>query len=343
MMPSTGNADFAFDDLGIMSLTRCEAPVVATSAEIDERLAPLYERVGTRPGLLESVAGIVERRYWPEDVSFTDAATMAGQRALEESGVPTSRIGLVIDTSVCRKFLEPSSTVSVHAALDLPPTCINFDLSNACLGFLNGIQVAGAMIKSGVVEYALIVDGEGSRELHENTIRRLLADDATTEDLFESFASLTLGSGATAAVLGPHSAHPASHRVLGGFFRADTVHHELCVGSLDGMVTDTAALLEAATKLASTAWSEIAHEDWRDQIDHYILHQVSKVHTQAIVTALDLPPDRIPTTFPMFGNIGPSSIPFTLASIADDIAPDDRVLCLGIGSGLNVAAIELIW
>jgi len=338
----TGNADFAFDDVAIVALASCEAPIVVTSDQIDEQLAPLYERVGSRSGLLESVAGIAERRHWPEGVSFVDAAAMAGKRALDRSEVDVSRIGLIVDTSVCRQHLEPSSTVSVHAQLELPSTCLNFDLSNACLGFLNGIQVAGAMIESGQVDYALIVDGEGSRELQEATIHRLLEPEASIEDLFASFASLTLGSGSTAAVIGRHSETPGSHQVAGGFFRAETVHHELCVGSLDGMVTDTAALLEAGTKLAAVAWAEIEHEYWRD-MDCYILHQISTVHTQAMIIGLDLPQDRIPMTFPHFGNIGPSSIPFTLASHQDKLQAGEKVLCMGIGSGLNVAAIEIRW
>jgi len=45
----------------------------------------------------------------------------------------------------------------------------------------------------------------------------------------------------------------------------------------------------------------------------------------------------------MFGNLGPAAVPFTLATIADDIAPGERVLLMGIGSGLNTASTEIIW
>ncbi|MCB0901593.1 MAG: 3-oxoacyl-ACP synthase III, partial [Actinobacteria bacterium] len=75
----------------------------------------------------------------------------------------------LVDTSVCRARLEPSSAVFVHDALDLPSSCLNFDLSNACLGFVNGMQLAGTMIDSGQIEYALIVDAEGSRLIQERT------------------------------------------------------------------------------------------------------------------------------------------------------------------------------
>ena len=338
----SGNANFTFDDVSVVSVSACKAPTIVTSDAFDERLAPFYEQAGANPGLLQSLAGITERRQWPADVSFMDAAAMAGEKAIAESGIDRSRIGVLIDTSVCRERLEPSSAVTVHDQLGLPTTCMNFDVSNACLGFLNGMHLAGVLIESGQIDYALVVDGEGTREIHENTLARLLRDDSTIEDLFSNFASLTLGSGSTAMVLGRHSDNPGSHRVIRGFFRASTVHHDLCVGSLEQMRTDTRALLEAGTELAKIAWDDAEKSDWLD-MDRYILHQVSQVHTAAMVDVLGLDADLVPLSFPMFGNIGPAAIPFTLAGEVDSLNAGDRVLCMGIGSGLNAAVIELLW
>lgn len=338
----TVNANFRFDDVAVVSLAACEASEVVTSAEVDDRLADYYDRTDTSPGLLQSLAGIDERRQWPEGFSFMDAAAAAGELAIVRSGVDRGRIGLMVDTSVCRERLEPSSSVTVHHLLGLPSSCMNFDIGNACLGFLNGMHLAGAMLEAGQIDYALVVDGEGTREIYENTIARLLDPASTVEDLFENFASLTLGSGSAAMVLGRHSQNPGSHRVVRGLFRAATEYHELCVGSLDQMRTDTRALLDAGTDLAKVAWDAADKADWLD-LDRYILHQVSKVHTAAMIDTLGLPGHRVPRTFPNFGNIGPAAIPFTLAQTADTLTAGDRVLCMGIGSGLNAAVIELLW
>ena len=54
-------------------------------------------------------------------------------------------------------------------------------------------------------------------------------------------------------------------------------------------------------------------------------------------------PTRVPLTYPEFGNMGPAAVPFTLASIAGSITSGERVLLMGIGSGLNCAATELRW
>jgi len=338
-----GNATFRFTDTAVLSVSIAEAPVVVTSAQFDEALTDTYARLDVRPGLLEGLAGIVERRWWPEDVTFADAAAMAGAKALADAGIEPERVGLLIDTSVSRAHLEPSAAVDVHHQLDMPSHCLNFDLSNACLGFVNGMHLAGTMIDAGQIDYAIIVDGEGSRGLHERTIERLQRPDTTVADIFENFASLTLGSGGAAMVLGRASEHPEGHRFIGGVSRAATQHHRICVGDMTQMRTDSRALLEAGLELSSELWQEAATTfDWSD-LDCYVIHQVSSVHTKAITAALGIDPARVPMTFPHYGNIGPASIPFTLAKQVDDLRAGDRVGCLGIGSGLNSSVIEIAW
>ncbi|MBC8091266.1 MAG: 3-oxoacyl-ACP synthase III [Pseudonocardia sp.] len=339
----SGNAIFRYTSTAVLSVRGVDAPRVVSSEEFDLRLAETYRRVGLRPGLLQGLAGITERRWWPEDVGFSDAAAMAGAKALADAGVDPARVGLLIDTSVSRAHLEPSSAVAVHSALGLPTTCINFDLANACLGFLNGMQLAATMIDAGRVEYALIVDGEGSRHTQQVTLDRLAGPDATKEEVLAQFATLTLGSGAAAMVLGRADAHPEGHRFVGGVMRAATEHHELCIGDLESMQTDAKGLLDAGVALGEAVWADARAEfDWAD-MDRYIAHQVSQIHTRAMCRALDLDPDRVPLTFPTRGNMGPAAVPFTLATQHDSLDRGDRVLLLGVGSGLNACFAEVVW
>ncbi len=338
----SGNADFNLKDTALVSVAHVDAPEVVTSASFDEILADTYERVGAQPGLLENLAGIRERRWWPVGHLFTDAAAAAGAKAIEAAGIRIDQIGLLIDTSVCRDRLEPSSAVTVHNALDLPSWCLNFDLSNACLGFINALQVAGNMIDAGQIDYALVVDGEGSRLTQERTLARLAGPDSTLADLFAEFASLTLGSGGAAAVIGRHSENPGSHKVVGGIGRADTSYHNLCVGSLDQMRTDTRALLEAGLQVSKLGWGDAEERGWLE-IDRYILHQISQVHTNMLCERLGIDMAKVPLTFPFLGNVGPASIPMTLSREVDSLGSGDKVLLLGIGSGINAMGIELIW
>lgn len=340
---AAGSSVFRYRETSVLAVAAVDAPEIVTSAQIDEWLAPAYEHAGLRGGMLEQLAGIVERRWWPSDVTFADAAAMAGAKALAEAGVNPADVGLLIDTSVCRERLEPSASVDVHRQLGMSTACMNFDLSNACLGFMSGMQLAATMIDAGQIDYALIVDGEGSRYTQQVTIERLNAGGATREDILENFATFTLGSGGAAMVLGRASLHSQGHRFVGGVTRAATEYNQLCLGDLEGMRTDSRALLEAAVVLARDTWTDArAHFDW-DDLDMYVIHQVSKMHTEAITRALEIDPQCVPQSFPTRGNIGPASIPFTLALNSEGLTSGDRIACMGIGSGLNSAVIEIEW
>ncbi len=330
--------------VGVVSVEAVEAPEVVTSAWIDEQLADVYARCQIRPGLLEELAGISERRWWPEEMRFDEAAALAGEQAIVAAGIDRAEIGMLISTSVSKHHLEPSVACAVHHHLGLAPGCLNFDLGNACLGFVNAIHVAATAIDAGQITYALIVDGEGARRTQLATIARLKESANSAADVYSEFASLTLGSGAAAMVLGSLDASPEAHRLVGGVSRAATQHHRICVGDLEKMTTDTKALLEAGLELGAAIWADAATEfDWQDGIGWYVLHQVSAVHTRMLCATLGLDESRTPLTFPRFGNIGPASIPFTLASVQAEIGTGERVLCMGMGSGLNASVAEIVW
>jgi 3-oxoacyl-[acyl-carrier-protein] synthase III len=340
----SGNTTHRFNNTAVLSVSRADAPRIVTSDELDEQLADTYARVGLRPGLLERLAGIRARRWWPDGVTFADGAAMAAEKAISESGVDPASFGLMVNTSVSRKYLEPATAVSVHDAVGLPTSCQNFDVTNACLGFVNGIEIAGAMIDAGFIDYALVVDGEDSRGVQEATIERLQGPDVTAKDVVAQFATLTLGSGAVAMVLGRADRHPEGHRVVAAVSRAGTEHHELCVGDNDLMRTDLKGLLDAGLQLSVDLWSEATDEfDWDAGMDLYAIHQVSQVHTDALCDKLGIDPDRVPRTFPSRGNIGPVSVPFTLAGEVNELVSGDRVLLMGIGSGLNASCVEIVW
>ncbi len=339
----SGNASYRLQNTAVLSVCAVEAPIVMTSAAFDDRLADTYARTGMRPGMLQELAGVQERRWWPDDVSFSDAAAMAGAKALAEAGINPSQVGVMINTSVSRAYLEPSSAVAVHYQLGLPSSCLNFDLANACLGFVNGMQLAGALIDAGQADYALLVDAEGPEALHRATLDRLGSPDATAADVKANFATLTLGSGSAAMVLGRADRHPEGHRVVGGVSRAGTEHHDLCVGDLSSMRTDSRALFEAGLALAMDTWKDaVADFDWSG-IDYFVAHQTSVKHIGAMAAALGVDVSRFPMTLPQFGNMGPAAVPFTLARQVDTLQPGDNVLLLGIGSGLNTSFAELSW
>ena len=83
------------------------------------------------------------------------------------------------------------------------------------LGFVNAMTVASTMIDAGAIDYALIVAGEDPSPWHRTAVRILNNPDSTREDVLAQFATLTLGSGAAAAVIGRADRHPEGHRIVG--------------------------------------------------------------------------------------------------------------------------------
>jgi 3-oxoacyl-[acyl-carrier-protein] synthase-3 len=326
-----------------------------SSAEIERRLAGLYRRLGLSEGRLELMSGIRARRVWPPGARPGPVAAAAGARALERSGVPRASIGLLVHASVCRDFLEPATASVVHRALELPASCQAYDLSNACLGFVNALALAAQSIDAGAVEAALIVAGEDGRPLLEATLARLAGDPAVgREDLKRAFASLTIGSGAAAAVvaherlLGPAAERPPL-RIAGALARVDSSAVELCRGdAADGgylMETNSEALLAAGVALARRTWTEFLTDlGWEAQsVARVVSHQVGSAHRRALLEALDLGPERDFPTFAELGNAGSAALPIALdlALEAGAVRRGPRTALLGIGSGLQCQMLGL--
>jgi 3-oxoacyl-[acyl-carrier-protein] synthase III len=336
-----------FQHVAIAGLAHIDAPRRLTSDEINARLKPTLDRLGIKTDVLGEIAGIHARRLWDGDVQASDAATLAGVKALADAGIDPDKVGLLVNTSVSRDYLEPSTASIVSGNLGLPDTCQNFDVANACLAFINGMDIASRMIERGEIDYALIVDGETANLAYEKTMERMLRDGVTEADFRNELATLTLGSGAAAMVLARAELAPGAPRYKGGVTRAATEWNQLCRGNLDGMITDTRMLLIEGIKLASKTF-QVARQKlgWVvEELDEFVIHQVSKVHTAAFTKAMGIDPKKVLTIFSEHGNIGPASVPIVLSKLREmgRLKKGDRVALLGIGSGLNCSMAEVVW
>ncbi|HMO56158.1 MAG TPA: 3-oxoacyl-ACP synthase III [Roseiflexaceae bacterium] len=337
-----------FQNVTIESIGYELAPHRISSEWLEDQIDETMQRLHIPRGRIEDLTGIRERRFWNRGTMPSDVATLAARRAIELAGVDPARIGTIISTSVCRDYIEPSVACLVHGNLKLPASCMNYDVSNACLGFLNGMVHAAMMIEAGIIEYALIVDGEGSQEAVMATIRRLQSPTTTSQEFRENFATLTLGSGAVAMVLAHQRHSQTGHRINGVVTLAATEHNRLCYGQPEWMRTDAAALLIAGVQLAARTW-QLAHATlprWSDDaIALYAPHQVSARHTAAVAESMGVPLDKMFLNFPTLGNIGPAALPITLAQAveAGRVRHGDTIGLLGIGSGLNCSMMSVTW
>jgi 3-oxoacyl-[acyl-carrier-protein] synthase-3 len=291
------------------------------------------------------MTGVDWRHLYPADSPTLMGGLNAAKRLLAAHPGPAGRIDLHVSASVGKDFLEPSVASAVAAGLGLGPWVKNLDLGSACLGFVDGLELSARLIESGDLDYALITAGENSRLLLESTLSRLLSKETTVRDFFVNFASLTLGSGGAAMLVGPSRLHPGSPKIRAAISLSDASSNDLCRGDFTGMTTDPAKLLTAGVRLAEEVFKEGQKAyGWRGEtFDSIVCHQVSRANTDRLAQALKLPPERIFKTYPDYGNMGPVAVPFgfSLAMETGFIRPGQKVALMGIGSGLSCSMLEL--
>lgn len=327
---------------------------VWTSAAIEERLKPLYDRLKLPAGRLELMTGIKERRMWAPGTKPSDASAAAGRNALKASALRPEQMEVFIHSAVCRDMLEPATASFAHSKIGLGPDCQVFDVSNACLGFLNGMVTLAAMIDAGQIKCGMVASGENGRPLVDRTIRHLLETPLDRNAIKPFFANLTIGSAAVAAVICHEGLIPAGrpkHRLLCGSAHAETKHSELCQGDSDGdtlvMETDSEQLLLAGMDVAKATWAKFTAESgWGvGTPDRVITHQVGSAHRRKLYETLQMDADKDFASVEFLGNTGSAALPATLALAAERgaLRAGQKAALLGIGSGLNSLMLAVEW
>lgn len=337
-----------FDNVCLESIGFTLPEEIITSVQIEETLASVYDRLGFPPGRLEWMSGVGQRRVWPRGFRVSDASVRSGQHAIEAAGIDRSEIGMLIHASVCRDFLEPATASRVHHLLKLPAACLVYDVSNACLGLLNGMIQIATSIQAGIVRAGIVVGTESSRNLLEATLQMLTTrSDLTRHTIKPSFASLTIGSGSCAILLTHESISRSGSRLHTAVAQAHTEYHDLChsdedqagAGMTPLMETDSEQLLVAGVATGKAAFERFLQEQClsAESIERTICHQVGSAHRKLMLQTLGLQPATDYATFSWLGNTGSVALPLTLAMAArcEFISSGNQTALLGIGSGIN--------
>ena len=330
---------------------------IVTSSEIEAMLAPLYRRLRLPEGRLELMTGIRQRRFWKPGTMPSEPSVASAEKAIRAAGIDKAEIGALIHASVCRDYLEPATACGVHHRLGLGPRCQIFDISNACLGVLNGMVQVANMIELGQIRAGLVVGTESSRQLVETTIARLNEDETLTREQMKlAVASLTIGSASVAVVLADRELSRTGNRLVAGIARTNTEFHALCHSGRDESVagdmrplmqTDSEQLLLAGVETAREAFTSFLNEvDWGPaEIDKTFCHQVGVAHRKLLFESLGLATSIDFSTVEFLGNTGSAAVPITAALGIEGghLSKGDRVGLFGIGSGINVLMLGVEW
>ena len=247
----------------------------------------------------------------------------------------------------------------IHGNLELSEESVTFDISNACIGFADGMFVLANMIESGAVKAGIVVSGENVGRIVENNLKTLVKEEnLTREELIQLLPTLTLGSGAVAFVLCHDSLSTHKHRLLGGAMRSATQHKDLCSGNADScaadennglvlMRTESSKIVAAAAKLGSRLWPETSQVlGWkREDVQHIFCHQIGRQVNDAFYREMGLDYEKEYTIYRKYGNLVSAALPAALAIGVEDkpVRKGEKVLCTAFGSGLNAVFYGIEW
>jgi 3-oxoacyl-(acyl-carrier-protein) synthase III len=329
-------------------------PRVVTTAEVEERVH--IERFGLDRGWLEHLTGVRERRWAAPEVRPSDLAAAAGRKALANAGVDPLAVDVIMFCGITKDFIEPATCNAVAETLGARRARV-LDLSNACNGFIDGLDLADSLIRAGKADRVLVTTGE-------RVSNHIAWQAGTMEEFKRTVASLVLGDGGGAALVetnadpdrGFHErefrSDPTHWRLaVAGGTRPSTQACEIC-GSLMDMpfLCDGRNLFIAGFQMMPPTFrAAMERTGWRyEELDLVFCHEASKRFVDGGMADLGPaanPGVKIWSTVERFGNTSTVSLPLQMweAHSAGMLVPGAKVLMLGGSSGVSMAAVTMVW
>ncbi len=325
--------------------------IIGTGSYLPELVVSNYEvgaSLGMESATVLRLTGIQERRRAAPSQATSDLAVEAARQALDAAGLPASELGGILLSTTSPDSVFPSTACHVQRMLGCSAIPA-FDLAASCSGFLYGLSMADAMIRSGQVKTCLVVAAEAKS-------RSIDPEDGDTALLF--------GDGAGAVVVcGEPDAGQLSSGLLGVRLYADGSQHSLITipagGSRRPTTTETvetgshtlrmqgAPLFRLAVKRLDQAIREIVKEFGVDvqDIAQLVLHQANGRILDQLTKRLGILPERVCSVIERYGNTSSASLPIALdhAVRSGRILPHDIVVLGSFGGGVTWAAGLVRW
>lgn len=326
--------------VGITSVASCLPEFEVTSQHLQEQISrasglPLPKRI------LERATGIASRRAVAEGEYASTLAVRAARTALARAGLAPYDVDLMVFASATRDMVEPATVHVVQAELGSRAHAL--DVTNACNSFVNGIDMARAMILSGRARRALVVTGE-------TPSRAVRHAPSGPGQLRDGFAGYTFGDAGAAVVveaverggiLDVDTETHSEHWQVGGIFGGGSRHprgDEHTYFSGDGT-----ELREVFEKIGTSVLDRMRQRTglaWTD-FRYVLVHQVTVPYLERFVELTGVPRDRLVVTVPELGNMASATLGVQLDLVHERLLPGDRVLFVGLGGGVSI--MTMVW
>lgn len=297
---------------------------------------------------IERRTGIRTRRWAAEDEASSDLAAQAARQACEAAGVSPGSVDAILLSTTSPDMAFPSTACLLQQRLQAPRAAA-FDVAASCSGFLYGLSMADAFIRSGQYRRCLVVATEVKSRFLDP------ADPAT---------AILFGDGAGAAlVTGDGASGPKAPGILGVRLHADGSRYGMigmqAGGSRKPVSRDTIRAREHAIRIQGVPLFRVAvkrlAEAVADTLKEFgvgvsdlgrvVFHQANGRLLSAVLERLKIPPDRMYSVLERFGNTSSASLPIALDCAVREgrIAPGDLVLLGTFGGGLTWGTALVRW
>ncbi len=304
----------------------------------------LEKLVNTSDEWIIERTGIKERRIADKDQSTSDLAYEAAKKALKAAGLRADELDLILVATMTPDMILPSTGCVLQEKLGAK-RAVAFDISAACSGFIYGLSVANAFIKSEAYKNILLVGAE------------ILSRFTDWED---RGTCILFGDGAGAVVIQRHagkrgilSTHLHSDGSLGDLIHVpgggaqapashDTIQNRMHYIRMKGNETFKSAVrsLEAVVQEALDH-NKVKPED----IDYLVPHQANLRIIKAMAQRLNMSMEKVVLTLPKYGNTSAASIPMALDEAVREgkIRDNHLILFEAFGGGLTWASALVRW
>jgi len=310
---------------------------ILTNADLEKMVDTSDEWITTRTGIKQ------RRKAAPEEYTSL-FAVRAAREAIERARIDPAEIDLLLCATVTPDQILPSTGCLIQAELGAHNAAA-MDIVAACSGFLYGLAMAGAMIRTGQARYVLVIGAEILTRYVDYT-------DRSTCVLF--------GDGAGAAVLGPVEGHRG---ILAARIRSDGRYEEQLYapggGTKGGFSAETIArgdhffkmkgneLFKVAVRCMTDISREVLAEAGLSSgdVDLFIPHQANQRITDAVVAKLNMDSSRVYSNISMHGNTSSASIPIALDECveAGRVHEGDIIVMASFGGGVTWGGVVMRW
>lgn len=325
---------------GITAVGACLPGQVLGSDDIQDRIT---RACGLRlpPGTLEQLTGIASRRIAAEGEYASTLAVGAAQQALAAAGLRPKDVDLLLFASATRDVAEPATAHIVQAELGSRAHAL--DVTNACNSFINGIDIARALLLAGRARRALVVTGE-------TPTRAIRWDPENAAAFKRGFAGYTFGdAGAavlvelvpTGGIIDIDTETCSEYWDVGGIFGGGSRHpREMEYTYFEG---DGQALRGVFEKIGTGVLDRVSERTGMATADYakVLVHQVTMPYLERFAELAGAPWDRMEVTVPELGNVASATLGVQLARVFGDLRSGDRVLLVGLGGGVSM--MTMVW